>query len=464
MSIKEMLIDEATILDHDYACEYPVKNIIEKEGRLIADVTDEISDEDIIRCVSEPTTEFNNKEQADGTYSATGLNIKAEEKQTKKIDNDEMEMYSNTNGVCFCAATVHEQMVALKSVETKKIVLSLFPEFGSTPVTDVLLKEALHSSVNDEVIYTYLCILSRQSKHKSVKIITPGEMSLIFDEPASKMKQRDITKYDQIIGCRCSGYHWTLSVVIPSASTIIYFNPLGELPEEIVMVEQQWNSYLAAKYQIEDNFNVEIVPHARQKDSISCGVYCLKFAECLILEKQEVPITLTTSSVTTYREEIVKKLLEEGGQERWCNSVCRVCGKAEGPKVQGKPTDAWVCCDTCLPARWYHQQCLHKSLRKSYSNFPFNCDMLQVAPPEFNEKLWTVQKNEKVEVLVIKDEDINNNQDTGTVKKNVNEVDEGCFVIKRKNNYMRKCAGCGGDFTGTDVCVMTTELRLLRGE
>lgn len=29
---------------------------------------------------------------------------------------------------------------------------------------------------------------------------------------------------------------------------------------------------------------------------------------------------------------------------------------------------------------------------------------------------------------------------------------------------MRKCAGCGGNFANTDVCLMATKLRLIRGE
>ncbi|XP_057295427.1 uncharacterized protein LOC130623898 isoform X3 [Hydractinia symbiolongicarpus] len=188
---------------------------------------------------------------------------------------------------------------------------------------------------------------------------------------------------------------------------------MGELSKELVQVKQQWNSYLSANYGVAETFRVEFVPHARQQDSVSCGIFCLTFAECLIVEKQEVPTTWTRESVQSYRDEIVTKLVEEGGQEQWCSSICRVCGKAEGPKVQGKPTDSWVCCDTCSPARWYHQQCLHQSLRKAYRNMQFNCSMLEVAPLEFN---WTLESNGQQEVVVIEDKENNNKKSTAAVK------------------------------------------------
>ncbi|XP_057314208.1 uncharacterized protein LOC130655468 [Hydractinia symbiolongicarpus] len=87
--------------------------------------------------------------------------------------------------------------------------------------------------------------------------------------------------------------------------------------------------------------------------------------------------------------------------------------------------------------------------------------MLEVAPLKLN---WTLERNGQHEVDVIEDKENNNKKSTAAVKKNVTEVEEGKFIIKPTNNYMQKCAGCGGNFANTDVCLMATKLRLIRGE
>ncbi|XP_057314207.1 uncharacterized protein LOC130655467 [Hydractinia symbiolongicarpus] len=252
---------------------------------LVPETRNEVNTEEADVPKSTMETEQEKTNDIDNELEITGLHLTRIMRAPSDITIDEIEMDSNTKGVCFSGGTAYEQMLALKSsIESKKIIVSRFPEFESVPLTDVLLKDALHTSVNDEIIYTYLQILTRESNNKSVNIINPGEMAWMFDASTSKMKQRgDISKYDLIVGCRCNGYHWTFSVVIPSAATIIYFNPMGELSKELVQVIQQWNSYLSANYGVAETFRVEIVPHARQQDSVSCGIFCVKPAECLIL-------------------------------------------------------------------------------------------------------------------------------------------------------------------------------------
>ena len=84
-----------------------------------------------------------------------------------------------------------------------------------------------------------------------------------------------------------------------------------------------YSTYLRLHYGVSEEWQLEKVPHAKQIDSISCGVFCLKvrtmrylismrkklmISECLILEQVEIPMSFNWCSTTKYLKEICSRV------------------------------------------------------------------------------------------------------------------------------------------------------------
>ncbi|XP_065660409.1 uncharacterized protein LOC136084248 [Hydra vulgaris] len=137
-----------------------------------------------------------------------------------------------------------------------------------------------------------------------------------------------------------------------------HVNPLGELDTNVKNEEIKWNSYLKQRYEVLEKFKILKLPHALQDDSISCGVFCIKFAENFINEEGLLQ-SFSLKELDKYRKEVVHFLLDKGGQEHWNKTVCRICGQPEGPKKnKNQRIDKWIKCDICKPVRWFHQACI----------------------------------------------------------------------------------------------------------
>ncbi|XP_065650874.1 uncharacterized protein LOC136079076 isoform X2 [Hydra vulgaris] len=72
---------------------------------------------------------------------------------------------------------------------------------------------------------------------------------------------------------------YMIQIIKPHEKTIHYINPLGEAKASIPKEETKWNSYLLQRYGVDEKFKLVTSPHALQTDNLSCGVFCLKFAE-----------------------------------------------------------------------------------------------------------------------------------------------------------------------------------------
>ncbi|XP_065666266.1 uncharacterized protein LOC136087428 [Hydra vulgaris] len=161
-----------------------------------------------------------------------------------------------------------------------------------------------------------------------------------------------------LICCIVAKFHWTLAIIKPDDKTIHYINPMGEPINSIKKEESKWNRYLQQRYGIIEKFRILTSPHAKQADSISCGVFCLKFAENYI-NGEELVTTFPIEEVNAYRKKVVQLLLDEGGQKCWQDSLCRICRSETGPKTRkNQKKDKWIKCDFCIPNRWYHIGCI----------------------------------------------------------------------------------------------------------
>ncbi|XP_027893501.1 PHD finger protein ALFIN-LIKE 1-like [Xiphophorus couchianus] len=90
----------------------------------------------------------------------------------------------------------------------------------------------------------------------------------------------------------------------------------------------------------------ETVTHAIQQDMVSCGVFALKFAEC-ILENKDQNFPSTAEAVNTMRLNMSSTLLSESDS---VENLCRHCGSED------TEDHMWITCDRCN--WWYHQGCV----------------------------------------------------------------------------------------------------------
>nr|XP_047133419.1 uncharacterized protein LOC124811581 [Hydra vulgaris] len=115
------------------------------------------------------------------------------------------------------------------------------------------------------------------------------------------------------------------------------------------------------------------LPHALQRDSISCGVFCLKFAENF-MNGEELAMSFPLEEVVQYRNKVVHYLIDRGGLHNWKDVLCRICSNAKRPKKYKKQIiNKWIKCDKCLPSRWYHMDCIPNVTESSKS---FTCTNL----------------------------------------------------------------------------------------
>ncbi|KAG9279111.1 hypothetical protein AMEX_G4583 [Astyanax mexicanus] len=93
----------------------------------------------------------------------------------------------------------------------------------------------------------------------------------------------------------------------------------------------------------------DVIPHPRQKDVTSCGVFVCKFAE-QILRGEAVHFLNTDQAVDLIRKDMAEFLTQESED---LSNICCYCGE-EDPSDPVLASE-WIACDGCN--RWFHQSC-----------------------------------------------------------------------------------------------------------
>ncbi|XP_057311073.1 uncharacterized protein LOC130648947 [Hydractinia symbiolongicarpus] len=251
-------------------------------------------------------------------------------------------LLANEISKCCVNASTSEILAKLRAQPENNIILSMLG--SKTKIRTYQLKETLEDSVGDDVIFEYLKIVATSMNDKNIKVTSPGE--LITDEtylPKGTQNIEELMALDLLISCNVHNYHWTLTAVFPKQKMISHLNPMGEEVSALNGVLNKWNAYLERKYGLKEIWPLQTIPHAKQQDSVSCGIFCAKFAEC-IMSNQKIPVEFTKNEVIEFRNDIVRKLLQEGEKdETWHLKFCRLCGSLDGPKKnKGQTTDRWV--------------------------------------------------------------------------------------------------------------------------
>ncbi|KAI7810388.1 putative sentrin-specific protease-like, partial [Triplophysa rosa] len=189
-------------------------------------------------------------------------------------------------------------------------------------------KTAPQKELESEVINAYMCLLVRrfnaQSKEQAFQIDS-FEMTDIWNGKNSKLKV-DPRLYRYLISIVNDHYHWTVVVMLPSQRNALFLDPLGESSAKLKQCENATTAFMRQKGCNFSRWSCDTLPHPKQQDGTSCGVFALKFAEC-VLREETIVFRNTPEGVEELRKAIAVTLLQNSDD---LSQLCHLCGEESG--------------------------------------------------------------------------------------------------------------------------------------
>ncbi|WAR27616.1 hypothetical protein MAR_013320 [Mya arenaria] len=189
-----------------------------------------------------------------------------------------------------------------------------------------------------ESIYADLMLL-----HSKVRALVPKESGLLRRPPRlgrksntckhgllktrrkyrrTRLKKTTFVKGEKVpdVGCpRIVPQDTTVPIVVPDAKCLVYINPMGEPRSKCDKYRNRWTAFLRERSRrhigqdalTHDGWEVQTVPHDKQTDGSSCGVYVIRFAD-LYLSGEEMDRCWTSQDIKKERLRLRLKLLSLG--------------------------------------------------------------------------------------------------------------------------------------------------------
>ncbi|XP_062621423.1 uncharacterized protein LOC134283018 [Saccostrea cucullata] len=291
--------------------------------------------------------------------------------------------------------------------------------------------------VTDEIIDAYLQSLIDAGNHNVsyISCVVAGKL-LLQPSVCALMTSLSLDAYEQIFCPYNNNGHWEMFVVMPKEKTIKYIDPLGELTKKGCNILRSWKTFINRRFSAglestgPSKWKLETIQHSKQMDSVSCGVFIMKFAELLIQGK---PLFFNSRHVDTIRKDIAAILLGSCGN---VTNNCRSCG--QNYRLQHK----WIQCNSCQ--WWHHFQCADVS--RSYDeasddSFYFICKTCrgldtQPCTSQAREPPMKKKKTNQDDSHGRKDNLLQHEQKVST------ELTREPFVVCKLSNLVKLCAGC----------------------
>ncbi|XP_066936110.1 uncharacterized protein [Clytia hemisphaerica] len=211
--------------------------------------------------------------------------------------------------------------------------------------------------LNDQVIDAYICQLTKNlpvedgiqhiQSHKLTKLFNKGTITFGVKEKKSLQSSK------MIVGAFNINSHWMFLVIYPALKEVKLYNSLGLGHSAGVETDilQKWR--VACKIlDLDGSWKISSQISAMQEDTVSCGAFCLSFAESVVLG-EPVKKALSKRDVADFRLKIGHAIIEKSGGGLWCHKTCRIC--------RADKQENLVRCLKCIPERYYHKKCLIKT-------------------------------------------------------------------------------------------------------
>ncbi|XP_035662468.1 uncharacterized protein LOC118406513 [Branchiostoma floridae] len=272
------------------------------------------------------------------------------------------------------AAALVNNIRRLDKVENNGLYLG---KVGSYPLLVMDLQTLIKPKawLNDAVINAVLYSLVQTAKSKvgdNILLIDSIILTRIilrnrFTEGILNKIGRAVHKHSLIIGAINESSHWTLVAVYPETHKILYFNSFGEKRCSMKKVIDGWSKFMVAAGDKALWTTTPTASHPHQKDSHSCGLYVIQFAQHLLMG---TPIDIEDVDMT--RMTIARSLLASTEDLSY---RCSMCGEmCDHEKIN---------CNCQYPFS-FHAECLKKMAG------PF-CDFCRWTDEEVQDKTSTLQ-------------------------------------------------------------------------
>lgn len=216
------------------------------------------------------------------------------------------------------------------------------------------------SLITDEIIDAYLgiiCGLSNKFFYVPCSVISmifhprhQNEVADVLNENKGKVLLAIVNRRE---------IHWILLVIDEQNKSLLIIDPMGENKTTCQLIFKLWINYLTQREHDAKGWKIDTIHHSKQQDSVSCGVYCMKFAEAVVLKTS---LHLPNDTVQEMRCNIMKTIINN--QDEDTSNLCRRCYRHAPPNSKVKRIK-WVQCDGCAIS-WYHAACLNlKQVRES---------------------------------------------------------------------------------------------------
>jgi len=260
--------------------------------------------------------------------------------ESNELENTIKEVESNLrdeslpefeNNSCFTLLPMSEVLRRIKTSEHEIVRIHIQ---GHTLFNRHIRDIVNDGQLTDGVMDSYIKFVT---KDRDINVLECTLLKKIFESNVGKLAR--IIKTNFIESDLSVGFynrnqnHWILILFHPKVRKLTVIDPLSVSNStlESSSILNIWNQRGSKMFGFDEKWSVDVCNHTMQPDLVSCGVFCLWYAE-LIITAGEVPEILRPPEIRLFRQRIAETLLWIGGNGDWCQKFCRVCGESTPPK------------------------------------------------------------------------------------------------------------------------------------
>ncbi|XP_055008016.1 uncharacterized protein LOC129408402 isoform X2 [Boleophthalmus pectinirostris] len=180
-------------------------------------------------------------------------------------------------------------------------------------------------------------------------------LTALWEGTARPLKKLNLLNYEVAVGGVCHNSHWTLIVIYIKEHRAVFLDPFGARQDQIKHCQDITRGLLRRYIPALPRWSCTTLPHPRQRDGSSCGVFICKLAERIL--SGELPhYRVDPEGVAALRKEILTTLLQATDNLK---NRCHVCGiNWENVSLdEDEEGDIhWIQCDGC--DKWFHSTCV----------------------------------------------------------------------------------------------------------
>ncbi|XP_072565192.1 uncharacterized protein [Paramormyrops kingsleyae] len=223
---------------------------------------------------------------------------------------------------------------------------------------------ALRHHNNRYVIELYFQIqMNKGKKGKELYHLNLYTMGVIFrgDEKAFvrfRLVKVNLSKYQGIIGACNTGDHWILVYLSAHLRRVYVLDPLGHeelkkakrAAERFTALFKRRRNALGKEEWVDTVWQPAVVPHSRQIDATSCGIFVMEMGSTIISSFLDLPghieVGSSSQEIARRRLEIASEILENSEP---LDDLCQLCGRKSYPAHT-----RWIQCSQCN--YWFHEK------------------------------------------------------------------------------------------------------------